>query len=161
MKKTEKTNNLLRFLKLIYIKIVRINDTPQKISLGLGLGIFLGILPGTGPVAALFFAWLLRLNQASALIGSLLTNTWLSIVTFLLSIKVGSVIMGLDWQQVYKNWQLFIKDFHWINLLKLSLIKIILPVIVGYFIISLCLGLLTYLITLIILTKIRHYENKN
>jgi uncharacterized protein (DUF2062 family) len=120
------------FFRLLYIKLFKINDSPQRIALGFGLGVFLGIIPGTGPLAALFLALLFRVNRASALLGSLLTNTWLSIVTFLLAIKVGSAIMHLDWQVVRQGWML-------------------LPVILGYFIVSFSLGILVYLVTLIIL----------
>ena len=142
------------FLKKLYIKLFKINDTPQRIAAGLGLGVFLGILPGTGPLAALFMAWILRLNRASALLGSLLTNTWLSIVTFLLSVKVGAAIMKVNWEETREAWMLFLKDFHWLDLLKLSALNIILPVVVGYLIVAFCLGLAVYLITWIILKAI-------
>lgn len=142
------------FLKKLYIKLFKINDTPQRIAAGLGVGVFLGILPGTGPLAALFLAWLLRLNRASALLGSLFTNTWLSIVTLLLSVKVGAAIMGLNWKEVREAWMLFLKDFHWLDLLKLTTVKIILPVAVGYLTVAFCLGLAVYLITWIILKAI-------
>jgi len=81
-------------------------------------------MPGTGPIAALFLAWILRVNRAAALLGGLLTNTWLSIAIFLLSIKAGSAIMGTNWQDVRQNWLLFLKDFHWLNLFKLSILKL-------------------------------------
>jgi uncharacterized protein (DUF2062 family) len=142
------------FLKKLYIKLFKINDTPQRIAAGLGVGVFLGILPGTGPLAALFMAWILRLNRASALLGSLLTNTWLSIVTFLLSVKVGAAIMKVSWEETREAWMLFLKDFHWLNLLKLSALNIILPVVVGYLTVAFCLGLAVYLITWIILKAI-------
>jgi len=142
---------MLEALKKLYIKIFRIHDTPQKIALGLGLGVFTGLVPTIGPLTALFLAFIFRANRASALLGSLLTNTWLSLLTLLLSIKVGSVIMRVEWLEVYKNWGLVLKDFHWAHLFKLSIFKIILPVIVGYLAIALCLGLLTYLAALIIL----------
>ena len=142
------------FLKKLYIKLFKINDTPQRIAAGLGVGVFLGILPGTGPLAALFMAWILRLNRASALLGSLLTNTWLSIVTFLLSVKVGAAIMKVNWEETREAWMLFLKDFHWLDLLKLSALNIILPVVVGYLIVAFCLGLAVYLITWIILKAI-------
>ena len=154
--KREKSNNILRLLRLIYIKLFRIHDTPQKIALGVGIGVFLGIAPGTGPIAAVFMAFVLRVNRAAALLGSLLTNTWLSIVTFFLSIKVGSSIMGVDWQDVHRNWGQFLKDFKVVTLFKLATLKIILPVIIGYFVVSFCLGLIVYLITLTIITRIRH-----
>ncbi len=156
----KKSNNILRFLKLIYLKLFRIHDTPQKIALGVGVGVFLGILPGTGPVAAIFMALILRVNRAAALLGSLATNTWLSIVTFFVSIKIGSSIIGVHWQDVHRNWLEFLKDFRFINLFKLTTLEIVLPVIVGYFVVSFCLGIIAYLITLIIITRIKH-ENKN
>lgn len=158
--KKNKRNSILRFFQLIYIKLFRIHDTPQRIALGFGLGVFLGIIPGTGPIAALCLAMLLRVNRASALFGSLLTNTWLSIVTFLLSIKLGSAIIGASWQDVRKDWLLFLNNFKFIDLFKLSILKIILPVIVGYLVVAFFLGVATYLITLIIIIKIKH-ENKS
>lgn len=156
----KKNNNLLRFLKLIYLKLFRIHDTPQRIALGIGIGVFLGIIPGTGPIAAIFMAFILRLNRAAALLGSLLTNTWISILTFFLSIKIGSSIMKLDWRKAYSNWVELLKDFKIITLFKLATLKIILPVIIGYLIVGLCLGLAAYLITLFITIRIKrkvHY----
>lgn len=158
--KRKNNNNILRFLKLIYLKLFRIHDTPQKIALGVGIGVFLGIIPGTGPIAAVFTAFLLRVNRAAALLGSLLTNAWLSIVTFLLSIKIGSGIMRLNWQDVQGNWVQFLKGFKVITLFKLATLKIILPVIIGYLVIGFCLGLIAYLVTLSIIIQIKH-ENKN
>ncbi len=162
--KRKNNNNILRFLKLIYIKLFRIHDTPQRIALGVGIGVFLGIIPGTGPIAAVFMALVLRVNRAAALLGSLLTNTWLSFLTFFLSIKIGASIMRVDWQDVHRNWVQFLKDFRVITLFKLATLKIILPVIIGYFVVAFCLGLIAYLVTLIIFTRIKKKvrgENKN
>jgi uncharacterized protein (DUF2062 family) len=155
MKKSAE-NNILRFFKLVYAKLVTINDTDQRIALGFGVGVFCGIMPTMGPLAALFLAFALRLNRASALLGSLLTNTWLSIVTFILSIKIGSAIMKVSWGDVRQDWLLFLQGFKWQHLFKLSLLKIVLPVVIGYFLVSLFLGLFAYLITFLILRTIRH-----
>jgi len=78
---------IVRFLKIIYRKLVIINDTPQKIAQGFGLGVFLGVLPFFGPIAALVLSSLFRMNKAAAILASLLTNSWISVVTFLLSVK--------------------------------------------------------------------------
>lgn len=142
-----------KFFISLYEKLFKINDTPQKIALGFGLGVFSGILPGTGPVAALFLAFILRVNRASAFIGCLLTNTWLSFVTFLLAIKTGSAILNISWQQVRQNWNSLFRQFSWPNLFKISVLKVIFPVILGYLIIGICLGVFTYLITLVIIIK--------
>lgn len=156
----KKTGSISALFKSIYAKIFNINDTPQKISGGLGLGVFLGIIPGLGPIASLVLASMLRLNRASALLGSLLTNTWLSIITFFLSVKIGSAILKVQWQDIYYNWFVLLRDFHWLNLFKASALKVMLPVIVGYLVIGFALGFLVYLFTLITLTAIKH-ESKN
>lgn len=149
-----------RLLEFLYLKLFKINDTPQKIALGLGLGVFAGIFPGTGPAASLFLAFIFRVNRASALIGSLLTNTWLSVVTFLLAIKLGAVIFGIQWQDIQNNGSSLIKHFNWINLFKLSTLKVFLPVMVGFIVVSFCFGLLVYLISLAVIIKVRGGNKK-
>jgi uncharacterized protein (DUF2062 family) len=143
------------YWQAVYLKLFGINDTPHKIALGLGLGVFLGILPGTGPIAALVVASALKLNRASALLGTLLTNTWLSVVSFILSVKIGSVILGVRWQEVYNSWLIFIKDFRIENLFKFSLLKIVFPVLLGYLAVSVLAGVIAYLIALGLLKKDR------
>lgn len=133
-------NKLQKIFKTLYDKLFHINDSPQKVALGFGLGIFLGVLPGTGPIAALTLAVLLKANKASALIGSLLVNTWINIVTLILAVKIGSTLLGLNWEKVYHD---------------LSMKNIAIPIFLGYFIISFILGLAGYLIVLVVL-KIKH-----
>src|SRR5690349_15972540 len=99
--------------KSIYDKLIKINDSPQKIAAGFGLGVFCGILPGTGPAASVVLAFFFRVNKVAAFIGGLLTNTWLSIVTFVLAVKIGSVVMGLDWQAVYAQCKAVVENFNW------------------------------------------------
>lgn len=149
-----------KIFRLIYEKLFKINDTPQKIALGFGIGLFAGIFPGTGPVAAIFLALLLRTNRASTLIGVLATNTWLSFLVFPLSLQIGSVILKTDWRAVYNESLLFLQNFRWLNLFQLSFLKIILPMIIGYTIIGLVLGLAGYLATLITFKRLKH-ENKS
>ena len=122
-----------------YEKLFKINDSPQKISAGFGLGIFCGMLPGTGPLAALFLAFIFKVNRASALLASLLVNTWLSLAMFIFSIKVGSAILGLDWNSIYREAK------------AEPLAKIVLPVALGYLVISILLGVIAYLFILLIL----------
>jgi uncharacterized protein (DUF2062 family) len=157
-----KKNKFFRFLKLSYLKLFRINDTPQKIALGFGIGIFLGIMPGTGLLAAIGAAFVLRVNRASALLGSLLVNTWINVATFIFAIKIGAAVTGTDWQQIYADSYLTLKGFHFMKLLKLSLPKIILPIVIGFFIIGLCAGLISYIIVLMLfkgLKKRKQREN--
>ncbi len=148
---------ILKIKDFLYQKLFIINDTPQKIAAGFGLGVFAGILPGTGPLAALFLAFVFRVNRASALAASILTNTWLSLVTFLLAIKTGSAIFKVSWQGLKNDWSLTLSHWHWRDLFSVPLLKILLPVICGYIIISLVLGLISYTAILLIL-KIRRKQ---
>lgn len=141
--------------KLIYDKLIKIDDSPQKIALGFGLGVFCGILPGTGPVAALALAFVFRVNKIAALTGGLLTNTWLSVVTFVAAIKLGSALTGADWQKVYAGCQEVIRNFNWENLRAIPVFEVILPLFLGYFIVGLASGCIGYAIALSIVKR-RH-----
>lgn len=132
-----------RFFKAVYLKLFRIDDTPQRIASGLGLGVFMGVLPGTGPIAALALAFLLRVNRASALLGSLLTNTWLSIPVFLLSLKAGAYITGVRYADLHRDWSGFL-----------------IPIIVGYAAVSLAIGIIAYVAALIVVKYINLKKDK-
>jgi len=155
MNKGKIVSNLLKLKDFLYVKLFKINDTPQRIALGFGLGIFTGILPGTGPLAALFLAVIFRVNRAAALFASLLTNTWLSVLTFLLAIKAGSAIFKISWQGLRNDWSMLINHLSWQSFFQASILKIILPVITGYLLISFCLGIISYIAILIVIKKIR------
>jgi uncharacterized protein (DUF2062 family) len=125
------------------------------VAAGFGLGVFLGIFPGTGPIASLFLAWVFKLNRASALLGCILTNSWISLVTFILSIKLGSVILKVNWREVYDESFSYIKDFKLFSLFKLSILEVVFPVILGYVILGLLFGLVAYIIALLIVRRKR------
>jgi len=142
------------FLKGIYEKLFKINDTPQKIALGFGLGVSLGIIPGTGPVAALFFAVVFKANRASALIASLATNTWLSLATFFLALRTGSAIFNVSPAGLKEKWLKLGGNLQWSDFKELFF-RVVLPVLSGYLVISLALGLFAYLAVLIVIKKIK------
>ncbi len=142
-----------KIIDFIVFELFRIDDSDQKIALGVGLGVFLGFIPGTGPAAALFLSVLFKINRAAALFGSMLTNTWLSLLTFVFAIKAGSVVLGRHWQDVYRNAHGLIADFHWSGFFKLSFLDVILPILVGYLIIGLFIGLSAYIVTLLLIRK--------
>lgn len=149
-----------KFLNTIFSKLFKINDSPVKISLGIGLGVFAGLLPGTGPAAALFLAWVFKANRGAALLGGFLTNTWLSVVTFILAIKVGSVILRANWQSVQEQFQGLFKDFSWKVFFKFSFLEVLLPVVLGYLVIGLALGILSYFLSLLVIKKFLKTEVK-
>jgi uncharacterized protein (DUF2062 family) len=154
MNKGKISGIFLKIKSFLYEKFIKINDTPQRVAFGFGIGVFTGIFPGAGPLAALFLAFVFRANRASALAASLLSNTWLSFVTFILAIKTGSAIFNISWQSLKDDWVSALAHWHWQNLFSASIIKIFLPVICGYLVVSLFLGIISYAVVLAVL-KIR------
>jgi len=104
-------------------------------------------------VAALVLAAILRVNKASALLGSIATNTWLSIPTFILAGKTGAIVTGVSYEGIRSDWALFTKNFNWGNFFNLSAYKIILPILIGYFIVSLLFGCLAYIFAIIAISS--------
>lgn len=150
-----------RFFRFLYLKLFRINDSPERVAFGLGLGVFFGIMPGMGPLAALFTAVILKANRAAALFGSLLTNTWLSVPTFMIAVKAGSAATGTSFDYLHDQWHIFLKDFRWGALLKVSVYKVFFPVLVGYMVVGLTVGAAAYLAAIILLKSRRHRRPKN
>ncbi|MBU2102595.1 MAG: DUF2062 domain-containing protein [Candidatus Omnitrophota bacterium] len=148
----------MKFIRTFFKKLFKVNDTPQRVAAGFGIGVFSGILPGTGPLAALFLATLFRVNRASALLGGLLTNTWLSLVIFAFSVTVGARITGFDYETVRINWVVFFRDFHFVKLFSLAALKIIFPVIVGYCVVAACCGIVSYILVLMVLTITQYFR---
>lgn len=160
MKKFKSRNKFLRRIKLFYLKAVHINDSPQKIALGVAIGVFAGIMPAMGLLAALLLAVIFRANRAAAILGSAITNAWISFVTFLLSIKVGSVILGIDWQEVRRQWDYFIANFRLSSMFRLPISEVILPLVIGYLAVAALIGSATYILTLILVRLIHAHKNR-
>jgi len=151
----------MRLLKKLYIKLVKIDDTPQKIALGFGLGVFAGIMPMMGPVLALFLAYVFRVNKAGAFLGALFTNTWISILSLVLSVKVGAYMFGIEWATLYKSWSMLWKHFHWANLFKISALEIVLPIAAGYIAIAFIAALIAYVAALMLVISIKNARKKD
>ena len=131
-------------LKSFYL----LKDSPQSIAIGFGLGVFLGILPFTGVVAAIALAYLFHLNKTAAILGSVLTNTWASFFVFALAVNFSCDILGLSVHDIQLKFQNLTKNFHFSNLADSSILKIIATVLLGYLIVSALFGFLTYMICL-------------
>ena len=136
MKKKPLIIKIKRLAKLVYLKLFRINDSPLKIAIGFGLGVFIGVMPGIGPVIALLLAFLFRVNRASALLGSILFNTWVGLIALLLAIRIGSAVTGSSYSVVYDGWTALLKNFKWEKLFEVSVYDVLVPIGIGYLIIS-------------------------
>jgi uncharacterized protein (DUF2062 family) len=140
-------------IKGVYRRIAGINDNPQKIAAGFGLGLFFGVLPGTGPIASVVMASVFGLNRVSSLIGCLLINTWINVVTFGAAAQIGAMLTEDDWHKIYQDWLSVFNHFSWQGLLNHMLAKSFFPLLFGYFIIGAMLGAVGYVLVLVILAR--------
>lgn len=94
-----------RRARLVYLKMLRLNDSPEKIALGAALGVLMGIFPtfGVGTILALILAAVTRANKAAAILGSLVMNPLTSPFFWTLSVLTGSVLMGEDSQKILEK----------------------------------------------------------
>ncbi len=134
-----------------------LKDSPQSISIGFGLGVFLGILPFTGFIAAVALAHFFHLNKTAALLGSILTNTWASFVILGVAINLSCIVLGLSGHDIQLRFQNLIKNFHFSNLFDVSVVQIIATVVLGYIIVSFLVSLVAYGICLGIIYWQRRY----
>lgn len=130
---------MLTKFKNFFKKFFLINDSPHKIAAGAALGIFLGIVPGEGVLATLFFAAIFRLNKLAATAGVLATNMWTTFAVLPLAALIGSFIFQ-------ENYSDLINKFHQYNnldtakeffLFSLSIFSsTFLPLLVGFFVVA-------------------------
>jgi len=81
-------------LKERFKTLVRFNDAPHRLALAFGLGVFLGIIPGTGAMAAAAVAALFRLSLPVMVAGALLTNPITTPFVYLASFLLGHWLLG-------------------------------------------------------------------
>jgi uncharacterized protein (DUF2062 family) len=144
-----------------YIKqFFLIDDTPHKVAGGAALGVFLGITPGEGVLATLFFAYIFRLNRLAALAGVLAVNMWTTVIVLPLAATVGGFIFRINPQTLSNDfhgafnlgWQYF---FSW-NILR----ETALPLLAGYAITAGAIAAALYFTLLFILIRKRKIQTK-
>lgn len=109
--------------------LVDFRSSPHRLALAFGLGLALGILPGTGPIAAAVVAAVFRLNLPVMVAGAFLTNPLTAPLVY-----GGSYFLG-----------------HWLlgDLVPSGKIaQILLKTATGNLILAVALGFLGFLITL-------------
>lgn len=128
------------FIKRFFL----IDDTPHKIAAGAALGIFMGIMPGEGFISALILATIFRFNRLATTAGVAITNMWVTFLVLPLAAIVGGFLFGISPNVLNENFQstykLGIKYFF----TETILFQLVLPLIVGFFIVSVSIALIFY-----------------
>jgi uncharacterized protein (DUF2062 family) len=154
-------NSPRRWIRYQYLKLVRINDSAEKIAGGLALGVVLGILPtfGLGIVIAIFLAAPLKLNRASAVIGTLIMNPWTAPFVWTLSYLAGSLLLGYDLSETLREIRhLNAHPGLWRSLMTGRLIK---PYVIGNLVVTAALASFFYAVCLFSVRAYRNAKKRN
>jgi uncharacterized protein (DUF2062 family) len=132
------------WLNKLYTELTSAKEPVHNVALSFGIGVMLGILPFTGVLAAIAVAMAFRLNKAAAILGSAITNTWVGIITFALSIKFSTLFSALPDEEIKARIDDMFKNFEWGKIFSHSSVDLILPVLIAFIVISLILSVLAY-----------------
>jgi uncharacterized protein (DUF2062 family) len=147
LSKDTSNNSFKDFLK----KLIRIEGSPQKISLSVAFGVFWGVFPGTGIIFALVFAAIFRLNKPASVLGCLLTNSWISFVIGVIGVRFGLAVLGVDFGTIWGRFLALCKDFHFDKAFDFVFSKDTLNIFIAYLIASFFISAIAYLLSYVII----------
>jgi len=127
--------------------IFQVRDTPHRIALAFGLGVFIAFCPllGIHTALALGLAFVLRLNRVAILTGAWINNPWTVAPMFMAGTALGCAIAGVSPESLESiDWSLHGRAFY--AALWEGLRPLVLPFFVGNTILGLVGGALSYLI---------------
>ncbi|MCX7919309.1 MAG: DUF2062 domain-containing protein [bacterium] len=92
-----------RWIKLHYLKILRLKDTPEKIAGGFAIGVFIGLFPTPwiGLILAPFLATILKRNRVASILGTLVMNPFTSPFVYAVSYTLGVFLLGQGLQNPF------------------------------------------------------------
>ena len=126
-------------------ELLHLEDTPHRIALAFGLGIWIAFSPllGLHTIIALGIAFAFRLSRAAILIGCYVNNPWTLAPLFLAGTIVGCALLGvstdglatIDWDQhglaFYRDLLAHLRPYLW-------------PFVVGNTVLGVLFGTLSY-----------------
>ena len=125
-------------------QILTIRESPHRIGLAFGIGVFIGMSPllGLHTVLGIAVAWQFRLNKLVTLLGVYITNPWTIIPIYTFGTWVGAKLLGITH---------IIPDVDWGNvtfrILLNDLRHLLAPFVVGTFFIGAISSVIGYALT--------------
>lgn len=94
-------------LKDKLLALLRIKDTPHRLSVAFAIGVFIGMSPllGLHTILGIFVAWALRLNKMVTVTGVYVTNPWTIIPIYTFSTWTGAKCLGVNHILPHIDWK--------------------------------------------------------
>ncbi|HOJ92875.1 MAG TPA: DUF2062 domain-containing protein [Dictyoglomaceae bacterium] len=90
-----KAPKIKRFFRYIYLKLIRLNDSPEKIALSFSIGVFIGVFPtfGLGGILVVIISYIFKLNYLAGVLGTFIMNYITSPFFWSLSYFIGNFLL--------------------------------------------------------------------
>jgi uncharacterized protein len=134
-------------LRALFRALLQTDDTPNRVALAFGIGVFIAFFPllGIHTGLALLIAMLFRLNKVAILAGAWVNNPWTLGPMYLAGTLVGCVLLGVPSQDIHGiDWSLHGVAFY--EELFESLRPLVTPFLVGNLAVGIVAGILAYLV---------------
>jgi len=136
--------------------LLHLEDTPNRVALAFGIGLFIAFFPllGIHTGLALGIAVVFRLSRVALLTGAWVNNPWTLAPMYTAGTLVGCGLLGVSPEGLAEvDWSLHGRAFY--VALWEGLRPFVLPFVVGNLVLGMCAGLLAYLVLRLILERRR------
>lgn len=137
--------------------LLHLEDTPHRIALAFGLGIWIAFSPllGLHTLIALAIAFAFRLSRAAILLGCYVNNPWTLAPLFLAGTLAGCSLMGVSPEGLATiDWDRHGLDFY--RELLAHLRPYLWPFVIGNTLLGVLFGALSYFVLRYVLTRRAH-----
>jgi uncharacterized protein len=137
-------------------QLLQVDDTPHRIALAFGIGVWLAFFPilGIHTILGLLIAFLFRLNRAAILVGIYISNPWTLAPLYMAGTIVGCEILGVSSAELTNvDWHLHGRAFY--RALFENLRPYVWPFVVGNTVLGIAGGLFGYIVLREILERRR------
>ncbi len=137
-------------------QLLQLDDTPHRIALAFGIGVWLAFFPilGVHTILALLIAFLFRLNRAALLVGVYVSNPWTLAPLYMAGTVVGCEILGVSRAELTSvDWHLHGRAFY--RALFENLRPYVWPFVVGNTVLGVAGGIVGYIVLREILERRR------
>ena len=137
-------------------QLLQLDDTPHRLALAFGLGVWLAFFPilGVHTILALLIAFVFRLNRAALLVGVYVSNPWTLAPLYMAGTVLGCEIFGVSSAELTSvDWSLHGRAFY--RALFENLRPFVWPFVVGNTVLGVAGGLIGYIVLREILERRR------
>jgi uncharacterized protein len=142
--------NLGRRIRLVYLKLLRLQDKPEVVAKGLAVGVFTGCFPffGMQSLLAFLLATISRGSKVAALAATWISNPLTSVPLYIFNYKIGKLLLGTE-DTVLPP--LNIESFAAFKELGSTFA---ITLLTGSFVVGMIAGVITYFYALVILERL-------